>query len=120
MKELVVVAALAATYPLGRLLRPRPWGPEAAATLLGLLPFLFGLHDYMGINLVSHETYRGDARGFEFAAVDMAAGILWFSLPASPRPPIPYKKVGFFYLAVALLSLAAAAQPLFGLFSVWK
>jgi hypothetical protein len=84
---------------------------------LGMLPFLF--HDGVALNVLSHETYRGDSRGFEVTLVDFVALILWAALPRA-EGPLPYRLALLGYLGAALLSTAFAAVPLYACFSVWK
>lgn len=116
LKWTAAAVALCLAPLVGRLLRTRPALLAAAATLLGLLPFV-GLQR-LSLHLISYEAYRGDARGLEVTAVDFLACALLFALP--PRAPMPYRRAFAFFGLAALLSIPGSELPLYSLFSVWK
>ena len=116
MKWAILVLALAAAAPLGLLLRGRRQALWVVAAMAGLLPFV-GL-DHLDINVLSFETYRGDARGLEITVVDLLAIAAFVALPT--RESAPYRVARLLYLGAVLLSFKDAPNPLFSFFSVWK
>jgi hypothetical protein len=96
---------------LGRWIRDRPHWQGWLAMALGGLPFFL-----LSLNLVSHETYRGSSRGFEFTLVDLVAWSLLFALPRVERR----SRVRGVYLAICIISALFAAVPLYSTFGIWK
>jgi O-antigen ligase len=117
VKYLIFAVGLGGVGLLAILLRGNRRWRLAAWTVMGALPFLGSWLPH--INLVSHEYYRGDSRGFELTLVDLAALALLAGTPGSGRPS-PYRLVRYAYLAVALFSVTQAVSPLFAAFGVWK
>jgi len=74
------------------------------------------------INLLSDETYRGDARGFEITLVDLIVLGLFFAARLRRRPSGPRAFVvpRLAYAAAVLLSLCASEDALRSMFGVWK
>ena len=114
---MIFTVALLGVLPLGYFARNRPRLLTILVFALAFLPFL-DLEQF-SINFVSHETYRGDSRGFEITLVDLLAVSLLFAIPKATLG-VPYRKVRYVYLAVALFSVTQAAVPIYSLFAVWK
>lgn len=115
MKYAVLFVGLCAVIPLGWMLRGKERLHERAALLMGLLPWT----PLVTVNLLSHETYRGADRGFEFTHIDLFAWVLLFALPR-PSEPMPFRKVQIFYFVVGVLTLVGSVVPLYTAFSLWK
>jgi hypothetical protein len=115
LKYVVLAVALLSIVPLGLLLRGKARALEHAAVLLGLSFWL----PLVTVNLVSHETYRGADRGFEFTHVDLFAWALLFALPR-PSRPMPFRKVQIFYFFACALTIFGSVVPLYTAFSLWK
>lgn len=115
MKYVVLALALLGVVPLGLLLRGKSRALEQAALVLGLSLWL----PLVTVNLVSHETYRGADRGFEFSHVDLLA---WALLVALPKRSLgtPFRKVQIFYFCACFLTLFTSTVPLYTAFSLWK
>lgn len=118
MKWFFVAFACAAVIAAGRFLRSRPESRFVLLFLLGFLPFT-DLVERGSLNLVSHELYRGDARGFEITIIDLVALTLWVSLPKG-RWPVPYRRLAIAYAAVAGITLLWAWEPLYAGFGLWR
>ncbi len=71
------------------------------------------------MNLVSHELYRGDARGFEITIVDLIALALWRALPPRQHPPV-YRALVLAWLGIGTLSILWAWEPLYAGFGAWR
>lgn len=115
MKYVVLAAALLLIVPCGLLLRGKARLLEQAAVLLGLSLWM----PLVTVNLVSHETYRGADRGFEFTHVDLLAWALLIALPAMARP-MPFRKVQIFYFFACAVSIFGSVVPVYTAFSLWK
>ena len=107
MKYAVLFVALCAVIPLGWMLRGKERVLERAALVMGLLPWT----PLVTVNLVSHETYRGADRGFEFTHIDLFAWVLLFALPR-PSEPMPFRKVQLLYFFAGALTLIALSAVL--------
>jgi hypothetical protein len=99
------------------------WGaksPSVRAWILRVLAVL--LFHPAHINLLSDETYRGDARGFELTSVDILVAALFLAArlrraPASPRAfVIPRVAYG----GAVVLSVLASPDALRSLYGMWK
>jgi O-antigen ligase len=89
---------------------------HASFVLAGFLPFI-GLH-YITINVISMESYRGDARGIELTGLDLLLAAIFFASPS--HGPTPYRRTLAVYFCIALASLASALVPILSVFGVWK
>ncbi len=118
MKWVAVAVAITAALAAGRLARRKPKVRAALLFLVAFLPFTEDV-DRLSVNLLSHEAYRGDARGFEVTLVDIVALTLWVALPKA-RYPMPYKRLALAYLAVGAASILWAWEPLYAGFGVWR
>ncbi len=117
-KYVILAAAVAMTYPVGRLARSMPTLRATLALLLGFLPFV-GI-DQLNVDLWGVPYYRGESLGFEITIVDLCVMALLVSLPEERQGPVPYRLPRYFYLAAVLFSIGAAAVPLYSWFSFWK
>ncbi len=115
MKWAICLAGLAASYPLGRVLRQQRWLQALAWTLVGLLPFLGSLD----IGLILDTTFVGDSHGIEVSVIDLLALSLVFARQFSFRR-VPYRVPLGLYLLVAAVSVAQAAAPVQAVYYVWK
>ena len=118
MKLVVIAAAVIAFVVLGRWARKSPQARTALIFALGFLPFT-ELVERASLNVLSHEWYRGDARGFEVTIVDLVAIGLFFALPKA-RWPMPYKRLALAWLGIATISVAFAWEPLYAGFGAWR
>jgi hypothetical protein len=114
VKYAVLVAALLGMIVLGRAARTRPALVWILAAAVGFLPFLD-----ISVNVVSYESYRGDARGLEVQLFDLVAVALAVALPPAAHPS-PFRGVRAAYITVAILSVFAAQNPLYASFTLWK
>lgn len=117
MKWSIFLAALLLVYPAGILLRRNPQLRMVASFLIGIFPFV-GL-GFFDINFLVDADYRGDARGFEVTLLDLLLLAVYLSQPRR-RISSPFLAARCAYFVVALLSVAAAVEPLFAWFSVWS
>jgi len=117
MKWLIFAGALLLVYPASILLRRNARARPIACFLIGLFPFVdLGFFD---INFLVHAQYRGDARGFEVTLLDLLLLAVFLSQPRR-RLASPFLAARCAYFLAALVSVAAAAEPLFAWFSVWS
>jgi O-antigen ligase len=74
------------------------------------------------VNLLSDETYRGDARGFELTSVDLLALALFIAARLRRAPPSPRAFVipRVAYAVAVALSVFASPDALRSMFGVWK
>ena len=118
MKFVLVAVVFLLTYPAGRFAKVRPTLQAVFAMFVGFLPFV-GI-DQLDIDFWGVEHYRGESAGFEITLTDFAVLALYFSLPDERHGPVPWRFPRYFYMAVLLFSIGAAAMPLYSWFSVWK
>lgn len=115
MKYVALALALMAIGPLGLLFRGKSRLHAQLSLLLGLLLWL----PLINVNLVSHETYRGADRGFEFTHVDLVAWTLLVALP-KPARGMPFRLVQLVYFSACASTLWSSVVPLYTAFSLWK
>lgn len=118
MKWLSLIALLAATFSLVRVMRSRPRAVQIACLALGFSPFILGdLHLTMAF--VSWSDWPGFVTGAEFSVVDALTLSLYFSLPRVQHP-LPFRISFALYLFATLLSALQAFAPIASLFYSWQ
>ena len=117
MKWILLVLSLLAVVPLGSWLRANRRYWYRAWTVVGFLPF--AAVGWLDINLISHEAYRGDSRGFEITLVDLLVVALYLGT-ARRGASSPFRAPRYLYLLAAVFSVSQAVEPLFAWFSIWK
>lgn len=119
MKWIVFLGALLGIVPLLSYgaIRSTPF----RRALVGLIAFsVFHTAD---INIISHETYRGDSSGIEVTTIDLMALSLFVAQRvrgARPFEGFRFTWSRMLYLGAVLLSLTAAPLLLHATYSVWK
>ena len=118
VKWLSLIALLAATFSLVRVMRSRPRAVQIACVALGFSPFVPG-NFHLTMAFVSWADWPGFVTGAEFSVVDALTLSIYLFLPRVQHP-LPFRISFALYFLATLLSALQAFAPVASLFYSWQ
>jgi len=120
VKWFIFALGFAGVFPLGVWLRQNPRILPKVITIIGALPFVWGVLPKWKIALFGVPDWPGFAQGFDVSALDLILVAVFFSVPPKGRNPLPFKHTFAFYIGAVLLSAMQAPVPTATLYYVWQ
>lgn len=120
IKWLVVAVALLGVFPLSSWIRQDNSRIRLIWTIIGMLPFVWGVFPRRKIVLLGVPDWPGFTQGFDVSLVDYFVVVGFLSLPRARGVALPFKISFGLYMTAVVLSAFQATNPTATLYYSWQ